>query len=141
MASQAIAFHKKLGAAARQYGRSDEVRSLGATIESQMDLAYDSLKTLAASKTQKVGTDVGGWGQGGLGRLARPGSEGFDHQFYEVLKQSGTMAYEDYDHYFRTVTDVTIKEYVRNWYPIFRDYPRVAIRAEAPPAQKRKLLN
>lgn len=140
IASEAIAFHKRLGAMARQYGHSDEVRNLGADIEGQMNLAQEALKVLATTKTQPVGTEVGNWGRGGLGRLARPGSEGFDHEFYEVLKQSGTLAFEDFDHFFRTMTDQQIKEFARNWYPIFRDYPRVAIKAEAPPVKKRSFL-
>ena len=129
-ASQIFAYHRRLGALARQYGNSEAARGYGEQMEVEMGLAQDSLKVLADSKEQKITNEMGAWGKGGLGRVDRPGSQGFDRAFYEELKRSGTQAYEVFDREFRAVVDGEVKEFVKRWYPVLRDFPREAIKEE-----------
>jgi predicted outer membrane protein len=136
-ASRILAYERKLGSLARQYGNSDEARNLGGVMETEMALAEERLKALAISREEK--TDAGGgWGHGGLEQLSSLKGGDFDLRFYEVVKSSGPEGYGAFDRAFREVTDADLKEFAKNWYPVLRDYPREAIKLEAQLKKKRK---
>jgi hypothetical protein len=136
-ASRIFAYERRLGSLATQYGVSDDARNLGNLMETEMALAGENLKVLAASKQQQADGGAG-WGRGGLERLASQRGSDFDRRFYEEVKLSGPEGYGVFDEAFRKVVDANIKEFAKNWYPILRNYPREAIKLETQLARKRK---
>jgi hypothetical protein len=128
-ASHIFAFESRLGSLARQYGNSDDARNLGGLMESEMGLAAQDLKVLVKAKEQTIDTGEG-WGYGGVERLASQKGGDFDRKFYEELKLSGPEAYGAFDQAFREAVDLGVKDFVRNWYPVLRNYPREAIKLE-----------
>ena len=136
-ASHIFAYESRLGSLARQYGNSDDARNLGGLMESEMSLAAQDLKVLVKAKEQTIDTGEG-WGYGGVERLASQKGGDFDRKFYEELKLSGPEAYGAFDQAFREAVDLGVKEFVRNWYPVLRNYPREAIKLEMKLNKKRK---
>jgi hypothetical protein len=132
-----FAYERRLGSLARQYGNSDDARNLGNLMESEMGLAGESLKALALLKLQPTEAS-GGWGNGGLERLANQKGGEFDRKFYEEVKLSSPEGYAAFDTSFREVVDPAVKEFAKNWYPVLRNYPREAIRLEKKLDKKRK---
>jgi len=136
-AARIFAYERRLGSLATQYGVSDDARNLGNLMETEMALAGENLKVLAASKQQPLDAATG-WGHGGLERLASQRGSDFDRRFCEEVKLSGPEGYGVFDEAFRKVVDANIKEFAKNWYPILRNYPREAVKLEMQLNKKRK---
>jgi hypothetical protein len=110
-----IAYERKLGSLARQYGNSDDARNLGGLMETEMALAAENLKALAASKKLPQIDSGAGWGHGGSERLASQRGGEFDRKFYEEVKLSGKEAYGEFDQAFQAMVDIEVREFAKNW--------------------------